>query len=46
MRLNDIDPEQVGGATRSGKYIDALSRVEQRLTEKVRLEHFGPFIGK
>ena len=29
------------GQLDSGKYIDALSRVEQRLTEKVRLEHFG-----
>jgi hypothetical protein len=41
----DMDPEQVGQLG-SGKYIDALSRVEQRLTEKVRPEHFGPFIGK
>jgi uncharacterized protein len=45
MGLNDIDPEQVGQLD-SVKYIDALSRVGQRLAEEVRLEHFGPFIGK
>jgi hypothetical protein len=45
MGLNDIDPEQVGQLD-SVKYIDALSRVGQRLAEEVRREHFGPFIGK
>ena len=45
MGLNDIDPEQVGQLD-SVKYIDALSRVGQRLAEEVRREHFGSFIGK
>jgi uncharacterized protein len=45
MGLNDVDPEQVGQLD-SVKYIDALSRIGQRLAEEVRLEHFGPFIGK
>jgi hypothetical protein len=45
MGLNDIDPEQVGQLD-SVKYVDALSRVGQRLAEEVRREHFGPFIGK
>jgi hypothetical protein len=45
MGLNDIDPEQVGQLD-SVKYVDALSRVGRRLAEEVRLEHFGPFIGK
>ena len=42
MGLNDyLTRSRWGNWIRA--YIDALSRVGQRLAEKLRLEHFGPF---
>lgn len=45
MGLGDIDPGKVSKLD-SVDYIHDLRRVGQRVGEEVRLEHFGPFVGK
>jgi|RhiMetdeSRZDD1v2_1073273.scaffolds.fasta_scaffold146956_2 hypothetical protein len=45
MGLGDVDPTKVGKLD-SVEHIDDLSRVGKRLAQEVRLEHFGPFVGK
>jgi hypothetical protein len=43
--LGDIDPSKVSKLD-SVDYIDDLRRVGRRVGEEVKIEHFGPFVGK
>jgi hypothetical protein len=43
--LGNIDPTAVGKQN-FVEHINDLSRLNQRLAREIRLEHFGPFVGK
>lgn len=45
MGLGDIDPTKVGKLD-SVDYIDDLRRIGRKVGEEVKLEHFGPFVGR
>jgi uncharacterized protein len=45
MGLGDIDPTKVSKLD-SIDYIDDLRRIGRRVGEEVKLEHFGPFVGR